>query len=193
VARPPSVAAPASLLTGSRTLEDAAEILVQVPSAPADRRHARTKFLMTPETSVLEVEPAPLSRVPAFEIRGEVDVRLDCERPITGCVVVDRCDAPIRSIEFWLVRVETVPWVVEGGVREELPIVEMEVADGDVRRGTRVPFSALLPRLSATPTMLAVELSLEFEANLVLELETGQVFRGIVEVVLWRGDEGSRS
>lgn len=48
------------------------------------------------------------TRVPNFKISGHLDsVICKLNEPFTGELTVEHCDAPIRSIELQLVRVET--------------------------------------------------------------------------------------
>lgn len=47
--------------------------------------------------------------IPRFSIRGKLDSSVCCvTKPMTGEIVIERADTPIRSVELQLVRVETV-------------------------------------------------------------------------------------
>ena len=166
---------------------------MHAPSAPLAGgkrpRPARSKFVMTPQTSIMEVEPSLYAPVPAFEVSGELDVVADVDKPLTGFLAVDACEGAVAQVEVALSRVEVIPWIDGDSVREEAALVTHQVLDGDVERKRRVPFSLLLPRMHAAPTLHCPEFSLEYEFNVVLELQDGHVFRGILDVVLFRGEE----
>ena len=85
----------------------------------------------------------PMSRrrasVPDFLVSGKIDTVNCCiTKPFTGELTVDHCQAPIRSIELQLVRVETCG-CAEGYARDPTEIQNIQIADGDVCRGSTIP------------------------------------------------------
>ena len=48
------------------------------------------------------------SGLPRFSVKGRIDSAVCClKNPLTGHVEIESCDAPIKSVEIQLVRVET--------------------------------------------------------------------------------------
>jgi len=50
-----------------------------------------------------------MSNIPKFRIKGKIDsTACYINKPFTGSLTVEECDAPIKTIELQLVRVETI-------------------------------------------------------------------------------------
>eukprot|EP01108_Squamamoeba_japonica_P001290 TRINITY_DN1528_c0_g1_i3.p1 TRINITY_DN1528_c0_g1~~TRINITY_DN1528_c0_g1_i3.p1 ORF type:complete len:235 (+),score=47.34 TRINITY_DN1528_c0_g1_i3:172-876(+) len=65
-------------------------------------------FEITPQ-SLENVKKSSLKNIPEFKIIGQLDRAInDITQPFTGHLAVVSCEAPIKSIELQLVRVETV-------------------------------------------------------------------------------------
>uniref|UniRef100_A0A665XAQ9 Vacuolar protein sorting-associated protein 26C n=1 Tax=Echeneis naucrates TaxID=173247 RepID=A0A665XAQ9_ECHNA len=97
-------------------------------------------FTITPDTLQNTRERSSL---PKFLIRGHLDAT-NCviSQPLTGEVVVENSDVPIKSIELQLVRVETCGEFV----RLEPPI-------SNVCHGLSIPIYMVFPRLFTCPTL----------------------------------------
>ena len=124
-------------------------------------------FEITPQ--VLEnVKKSSLKNIPDFKIVGSLDRAInDITQPLTGRLTVVSCEAPIRSIELQLVRVETCG-CVDGYAKEATEIQNIQIADGDVLRGLELPIFMVFPRLFTCPSLATRTFKLAFEINLVV-------------------------
>uniref|UniRef100_A0A3P8WTU1 VPS26 endosomal protein sorting factor C n=1 Tax=Cynoglossus semilaevis TaxID=244447 RepID=A0A3P8WTU1_CYNSE len=107
-------------------------------------------FTITPDTLENIKERGSL---PKFLIRGHLDAT-NCviSQPLTGEVVVENSDIPIKSIELQLVRVETCG-CAEGYARDATEIQNIQIAEGDVCHGLSIPIYMVFPRLFTCPTL----------------------------------------
>ncbi|XP_067253355.1 vacuolar protein sorting-associated protein 26C isoform X2 [Chanodichthys erythropterus] len=107
-------------------------------------------FSITPETLQNVRERTSL---PKFLIKGHLDAT-SCAitRPLTGELVVERSEVPIKSIELQLVRVETCG-CAEGYARDATEIQNIQIAEGDVCHGLSIPIYMVFPRLFTCPTL----------------------------------------
>lgn len=71
---------------------------------------------------------------------------------LTGQVIVENSEIPIKSIELQLVRVETCG-CAEGYAKDATEIQNIQIADGDVARGVAIPVFMSFPRLFTCPTI----------------------------------------
>ena len=107
-------------------------------------------------------------RVPDFSVTGKIDsVNCCITKPFCGELTVERSSAAIRSIELQLVRVETCG-CAEGYARDPTEIQNIQIADGDVCRGTVIPLYMVFPRLFTCPTLATSNFKIEFEVNIVI-------------------------
>ncbi|KAG7516005.1 hypothetical protein JOB18_020168 [Solea senegalensis] len=124
-------------------------------------------FTVTPDT--LE-NIRERSSLPKFLIRGHLDAT-NCviSQPLTGEVLVENSDTPIKSIELQLVRVETCG-CAEGYARDATEIQNIQIAEGDVCHGLSIPIYMVFPRLFTCPTLETTNFKVEFEVNVVIVL-----------------------
>ncbi|XP_028277394.1 vacuolar protein sorting-associated protein 26C [Parambassis ranga] len=124
-------------------------------------------FTITPDT-LQNIRERSL--LPKFLIRGHLDAT-NCviSQPLTGEVIVENSDAPIKSIELQLVRVETCG-CAEGYARDATEIQNIQIAEGDVCQGLSIPIYMVFPRLFTCPTLETTNFKVEFEVNIVIVL-----------------------
>uniref|UniRef100_A0A8C5PA09 Vacuolar protein sorting-associated protein 26C n=1 Tax=Leptobrachium leishanense TaxID=445787 RepID=A0A8C5PA09_9ANUR len=124
-------------------------------------------FTITPDTLQNVKERASL---PRFVIRGHLD-STSCiiTQPVTGELLVETSEVPIKSIELQLVRVETCG-CAEGYARDATEIQNIQIAEGDVCRGLPIPIYMVFPRLFTCPTLETTNFKIEFEVNVVVVL-----------------------
>ncbi|XP_063298583.1 vacuolar protein sorting-associated protein 26C [Pelobates fuscus] len=124
-------------------------------------------FTITPDTLQNVKERASL---PRFVIRGHLD-STNCviTQPLTGELLVETSEVAIKSIELQLVRVETCG-CAEGYARDATEIQNIQIAEGDVCRGLRIPIYMVFPRLFTCPTLETTNFKIEFEVNVVVVL-----------------------
>jgi hypothetical protein len=127
---------------------------------------SKVDFSITPES--LENGKKQSGRVPNFKITGSMaSVVCPITQPFTGELVVEECDAKIKSIELQLVRVETCG-CADGFARDATEIQNIQIAEGDVCRGMPIPIYMIFPRLFTCPTLAAKNFKVEFEVNVVV-------------------------
>ncbi|XP_026740509.1 Down syndrome critical region protein 3 homolog [Trichoplusia ni] len=113
----------------------------------------------------------PRAAMPHFQIYAEIDSTVCAlDKPLTGKIRVDECSVAIRSIELQLVRVETCG-CAEGYSKDATEIQNIQVGEGDVRRGRDLPLYMVLPRLFTCPTTTTVNFKIEFELNIAVIFE----------------------
>uniref|UniRef100_G3QCG9 Vacuolar protein sorting-associated protein 26C n=1 Tax=Gasterosteus aculeatus aculeatus TaxID=481459 RepID=G3QCG9_GASAC len=110
------------------------------------------------------------SLLPKFLVRGHLDAT-SCviSRPLSGELVVENSEVPIKSIELQLVRVETCG-CAEGYARDATEIQNIQIAEGDVCHGLPIPVYMVFPRLFTCPTLETTNFKVEFEVNVVIVL-----------------------
>ncbi|KAM8897686.1 vacuolar protein sorting-associated protein 26C isoform 1-T1 [Spinachia spinachia] len=111
------------------------------------------------------------SLLPKFLVRGHLDAT-SCviSRPLSGELVVESSEVPIKSIELQLVRVETCG-CAEGYARDATEIQNIQIAEGDVCHGLPIPIYMVFPRLFTCPTLETTNFKVEFEVNVVIVLQ----------------------
>jgi hypothetical protein len=176
---------------GTKILSDEIEILVEAPLTSIPPSVPPTKFRMNPLTSTLLVEPLPskafLTTSPDFELIGMVDTRCDLSNSLVrGHIQIERSTCAIEQIEVQVIRVETVPWTHDETIYEEAEIVKCQIIDGNIPVDLPVPFQILLPRLLSAPSVHLTEFSLAFELNFLLELVDGSIWKGTLDLILYR-------
>ncbi|XP_018399431.1 PREDICTED: Down syndrome critical region protein 3 homolog isoform X3 [Cyphomyrmex costatus] len=72
--------------------------------------------------------------------------------PLTGEVVIEQCEAVIKSIELQLVRVETCG-CAEGYSRDATEIQNIQIGEGNICTNLAIPIYMIFPRLFTCPTL----------------------------------------
>lgn len=108
------------------------------------------------------------ANVPDFLVKGTIDtVNCSITKPFCGEVTIEHSAAIIRSIELQLVRVETCG-CAEGYARDPTEIQNIQLVDGDVCRGMKIPIYMVFPRLFTCPSLSTSSFKIEFEINIVV-------------------------
>ncbi|KAJ1521223.1 hypothetical protein ONE63_002909 [Megalurothrips usitatus] len=108
------------------------------------------------------------AKVPRFLVTGHLDSATCCiSRPLTGELVVEHCEVPIKSIELQLVRVETCG-CAEGYARDATEVQNIQIGEGNVPCGLAIPIHMVFPRLFTCPTLITNNFKVEFEVNIVI-------------------------
>ena len=149
----------------SKDLLKVAEFIVEYGSDALKATEKSVDFTISP-LSLANIKER--SNVPDFQVTGTIDSVCCCiTKPFTGELVVEKCSAPIRSIELQLVRVETCG-CAEGYARDPTEIQNIQIGDSDVCRGLRIPIFMIFPRLFTCPTLSTSNFKVEFECNIVI-------------------------
>ncbi|XP_060689793.1 vacuolar protein sorting-associated protein 26C isoform X1 [Hemiscyllium ocellatum] len=135
------------------------------------------KGRLTPSPVDFNITPDSLQNIkertmlPRFAIRGRLD-STNCviTQPLTGELVVENSEVPIKSIELQLVRVETCG-CAEGYARDATEIQNIQIADGNICRSLAIPIYMVFPRLFTCPTLETTNFKVEFEVNIVVILQ----------------------
>jgi hypothetical protein len=120
-------------------------------------------FTITP-TSV--ANPSRLVSLPEFRIEGELaSTCFELDREFSGWIVVVEATKPIKSIDLQLIRIESI-FSGDTGFKEPTEVQSLQIADGDVRKGAKIPLYMLFPRQFTCPTTFYKKFKVEFEINL---------------------------
>ncbi|XP_052061277.1 vacuolar protein sorting-associated protein 26C-like [Mytilus californianus] len=151
----------------SKDLQKSIEFIVENKTTNKDEKNKSKAipFTISPETLTNIKEKG---NVPKFKIKGKLTSSvLNITEPLTGELMVDSCDAQIKSIEIQLVRVETCG-CAEGYAKDATEIQNIQIADGDVSRGLLIPIYMIFPRLFTCPTLSTNNFKIDFEINVVV-------------------------
>ena len=158
----------------SKDLKRTLEFIMEAPEREKTLKEHPSPFSIVPE-SLENVKKSSLHHIPSFKIVGRLDsVACNIGQPLTGEVVVEECSATIKSIELQLVRVETCGYQ-EGMAREATEIQNIQIADGAVCNGWKIPVHMVFPRLFTCPTAVGKTFKVEFEVNLVILFSDGHL------------------
>lgn len=126
------------------------------------------------------------TNVPRFRISGKLD-SLYCKisEPLTGEVVIEHCEAVIKSIELQLVRVETCG-CAEGYSRDATEIQNIQIGEGNVCTNLPIPIYMIFPRLFTCPTLSTSNFKVEFEVNLIIIFEDDYLVTENFPIILSR-------
>ncbi|OMJ93714.1 hypothetical protein SteCoe_3280 [Stentor coeruleus] len=120
-------------------------------------------FTITP-TSV--ANPSRLISLPEFRIEGELSSNLfELDKEFSGWIVIVEATKPIKSIDLQLIRIESI-FSGDTGFKEPTEVQSLQVADGDVRKGAKIPLYMLFPRQFTCPSTFYKKFKIEFEINL---------------------------
>jgi hypothetical protein len=143
------------------------KIMVHVPGLGLidgmQRSHQAQSFTITPGSLA---NPSKLSTLPEFRIEGELQSTIfELDREFNGWVVVVESSRPIKSIDLQLIRIESI-FSGDTGFKEPTEVQSLQIADGDVRKGAKIPLYMLFPRQFTCPTTFYKKFKVEFEINL---------------------------
>ncbi|XP_012140879.1 vacuolar protein sorting-associated protein 26C [Megachile rotundata] len=126
------------------------------------------------------------TNVPRFCISGKLD-SLYCKvsEPLSGEVVIEHCEAIIKSIELQLVRVETCG-CAEGYSRDATEIQNIQIGEGNVCTNLPIPIYMIFPRLFTCPTLSTSNFKVEFEVNLIVIFEDDYLVTENFPIILSR-------
>ncbi|CAL7938891.1 unnamed protein product [Xylocopa violacea] len=126
------------------------------------------------------------TNVPRFCISGKLG-SLYCKisEPLTGEVVIEHCEAVIKSIELQLVRVETCG-CAEGYSRDATEIQNIQIGEGNVCTNLPIPIYMIFPRLFTCPTLSTSNFKVEFEVNLIVIFEDDYLVTENFPIILSR-------
>lgn len=140
-------------------------------------------FKITPESLQNTRDKA---NVPRFCISGRLD-SLYCQlsEPLKGEVIIEHCEAIIKSIELQLVRVETCG-CAEGYSRDATEIQNIQIGEGNVCVNVPIPIYMIFPRLFTCPTLCTSNFKVEFEVNLIVIFEDDYLVTENFPIILSR-------
>mmetsp|Transcript_27429 Transcript_27429/g.76662 ORF Transcript_27429/g.76662 Transcript_27429/m.76662 type:complete len:299 (+) Transcript_27429:165-1061(+) len=168
----------------AKNVQKKVEFILECPTDDQPKQ-IRTEFQITPQT-LANVRKSSLSKIPKFKVKGYLEsAQLLITEPLKGEVCVEESSAIIKSIELQLVRVETCG-CAEGWAKEATEIQNIQIADGDILRGLRVPIHMVFPRLFVCPTVSDKTWKVEFEVNLVVALADGHIISENLPIKLLR-------
>lgn len=162
------------------------EYIVEVPVGRTTETPKPTTFDITPET-LDNVDRAALAKIPRFKITGKLH-RSHCpiNLPFTGEVIIESADAPIRSIDLQLVRIESITTDHFALSHEPTEIQTIQIGEGNICRRMVVPMYMVFPRLFACPTVVMPQFKIEFEVNLIVLFGDGYMVTENFPLTLYR-------
>jgi hypothetical protein len=173
-----------------RALQRDVEFIVEIPSknmAEALADPAPINFKITPESLTDNTTKLSIANIPKFLITGKLH-RTKCpiHQPLTGEVIVEVSEAPIRSIDLQLIRCEYVDY--ENRVTNDASEVQMiQIADGNICRNFSIPIYAVFPRLFACANVTTAQnFKINFELNLIISFTNGYVITENFPLFLYR-------
>ncbi|XP_046746717.1 vacuolar protein sorting-associated protein 26C [Diprion similis] len=139
------------------------------PNSQMQKAHSKIVFYKITPESLQNIRER--TGVPKFLISGRLDsVCCKLTQPLTGEVIIEHCEVPIKSIELQLVRVETCG-CAEGYSRDATEIQNIQIGEGNVCTGLAIPIYMIFPRLFTCPTLNTSNFKVEFEVNLIVVFE----------------------
>jgi hypothetical protein len=127
-----------------------------------------------------------VSGAPDFVLSGQLNgTCCSISKPFTGCMKLEKCAVPVRSVELQLVRVETCG-CAEGYAREATEIQNIQIGDGDIPPMVEIPIHMVFPRLFTCPTLITTNFKIEFEINLVIVFHDDHLVTNNFPIILVR-------
>ncbi|XP_013382522.1 Down syndrome critical region protein 3 homolog [Lingula anatina] len=149
----------------NKDLQKQLEFIVEYKEQEEKAKAKVVQFTISPETLQNVKEKV---NVPRFKVKGKLDTAVCLiTKPFTGELTVESSEAPLKSIELQLVRVETCG-CAEGYAKDATEIQNIQIAEGDVCRGISIPIYMVFPRLFTCPTLATNNFKVEFEVNIVI-------------------------
>ena len=150
------------------------KIMIHVPGLGLIDGMQRTQqpspFTITPGSLA---NPSKLNTLPDFRIEGELlSTVFELDREFDGWVVVVESNKSIKSIDLQLIRIESI-FSGDTGFKEPTEVQSLQIADGDVRKGAKIPLYMLFPRQFTCPTTFYKKFKVEFEVNLSVAFTDG--------------------
>jgi Vacuolar protein sorting-associated protein 26 len=120
-------------------------------------------FIITPNSIA---NPNKITSLPEFRVEGELASSVfELDREFSGWLTIVEATKPIKSIDLQLIRIESI-FSGETGFKEPTEVQSLQIADGDVRKGAKIPLYMLFPRQFTCPTTFYNKFKIEFEVNL---------------------------
>ncbi|CAH1367402.1 hypothetical protein MTP99_008633 [Tenebrio molitor] len=172
----------------SKDLQKSQQFLVQYwpgrnPGPPPQIKDGRrsVQFKLSPVTLASGGAGAP-----DFVLSGQLNgTCCSISKPFTGCMKLEKCAVPVRSVELQLVRVETCG-CAEGYAREATEIQNIQIGDGDIPPMVEIPIHMVFPRLFTCPTLITTNFKIEFEINLVIVFHDDHLVTNNFPIILVR-------
>ncbi|GAU99079.1 hypothetical protein RvY_10125 [Ramazzottius varieornatus] len=167
----------------NRDLAKSLEFVVETPENPDNSLNSPLTFDITPESLRNVVESGKL---PKFRIHGQLDKSsFEIAKPLTGELILERCDIGVKSIELQLLRVE-VCGAAEGPAREVSEIQNIQIGDGDICRNVPIPIYMVFPRMFTCASIATPSFRIGFELNLIVVFEDDHLVMETFQINLIR-------
>jgi len=167
----------------SKPIGKSVEFILEVPPKPDADKIIRKPIAFELTPKLVKSSKADLAD---FQIIGEIEGQ---EWALTdklgGYVSVQRTAMPIRSVEMQLLRIETCG-CLEGFSKDESEIQNIQIIDGDVLQGSKIPFLMTIPRLFTCSTVHAKSFKIEFELNMVVIFQDSGFVKRNFPITLYR-------
>ncbi|KAJ5077003.1 vacuolar protein sorting-associated protein 26c [Anaeramoeba ignava] len=151
--------------------------LEYIAEVPTLKKYKPTiaSFTISPQ-AIENVKKSSIDKIPKFTISGQIDNLIcDINSPLTGFLVVQSTEFPLRSIEVQLIRSETCGTKEDGFMKEDTQIQNIEIADGNVCPQMKIPIYMKFPRLFTCPSLSTSNFVIDFEINVVFYFIDGHI------------------
>jgi len=150
-----------------KNLEADMEFLVEVKSTEEHPKPRECPFTIT-DTAAKSEKGDDEAKV---KIGGKLTATT-CQitQPVIGELVIEESAFPIASIHLQLMRVETCGHL-KGFLKEATEIERIEIADGDIPPKLPLMLFMILPRQYTCPTVHSPNFKIEFELNILVQLQ----------------------
>ncbi|KAK0080505.1 hypothetical protein PV325_013839 [Microctonus aethiopoides] len=170
----------------AKDLNKSLEIIVEdkLPAVKQVREpNECVNFKITPE-SLQNIRDR--ANIPVFSISGRIDT-LVCKlsEPLTGDVIIEKTETPVKSIELQLIRVETCG-CAEGYSKDSTEIQNIQIGEGNVCTNLAIPIYMIFPRLFTCPSLSTSNFKIEFELNLIVIFEDDYLVTENFPITLYR-------
>ncbi|KAL9643967.1 hypothetical protein ABK040_005435 [Willaertia magna] len=153
-----------------------------------DYKDQPKSFTLTPSTLQNVVKHA---NIPEYEIKGHLNsVYCDIAKPFEGEIEVIKASSRIKSLELQLVRVETCSVNDGGSVKEATEIQNIQLGEGNVFKGLKIPIYMVFPRLFTSPTLISTNnFRIQFEMNVIAIFADGFQITENFPIILYRRED----
>lgn len=158
---------------------------VEVPGQGSGDRPSGEPVPFTISPSTLD-NPQRLADTCHFAMEGVTQYEAySMDETFQGYISVKDADQPIRSIDLQMIRIET----IRGGeqqLKKATEILNLQLADGNVRRNSQIPLYLGFPKQFSCPTTYYKHFKIEFEVNLLVTFQNGLLITKNFPIRLFR-------
>jgi len=151
-----------------KNIENDIEFLVETKTTEEYPKPREVPFTLTLANSTKKTKGEGDGKV---KVTGKINsATCQISQPFLGEIVVEETDYPIANISLQLMRVETCGHST-GFLKEASEVQRLDIADGDIVPRLPLMIFLIWPRLYTCPTVHSPNFKIEFELNIIVELQ----------------------